>query len=522
MKYSILFLTVITLLIFSSYLKAQPYIFSSGRDTLLDTLSGEISYNIYKINLANGQKESVGDGGPSIFWDNTQSWMINGYDHYAIMGLNNNKLLMPSVDPYFDLVVSSASYNKLYLIGTNTDIEDEAKCKDAFAVINATNGEIELNLSIHAIIYPAYHQLFFSSDINKLYFIFYDTVFIPVRADRIKIATLSLSSNRIIKTQNLQDLGYPGASSYSVVDGKQGKAIITSGYHGSFLRRYNIYDFNNNSSSPFLTYEGVTDPFFTNDGSYLILAERYFNSGEIEDYNGKFYVIDVSQQKLIKTLQLHPFGKVYTFDNFPNNIYYYNDSTETAITLNIDSLVTNSPTANELVPAITFPSTQSFTLVVKGSKFTNNSRVIWNGSERTTTLISDSVLNAQINAADVSARGSSLVTIKTGYDISDTLTFAVIDSIAMPIHPILECVHNNGNGTYTAHYGYQNDRDKSVLVPVGGQNSIYPGQSDRGQPYLFYPGRQTDVFTVDFDGSDLTWYLNGRTVTVNASSTPCQ
>ncbi|MDR3610392.1 MAG: hypothetical protein P4L27_07520, partial [Ignavibacteriaceae bacterium] len=235
----------------------------------------------------------------------------------------------------------------------------------------------------------------------------------------------------------------------------------------------------------------------------------------------KFLIYNIQEQKLIKTLQLPPQRVVYTFDNFPDYIYYYDDNSETAITLNIDSLVNNSPAISELAPAITFPGTENFTFELKGSKFTSNSVVMWNGSERTTSFVSDSILHASINTSDISSRSNSIVTVKTGYDISDTLMFTVVDSLTMPVHPILECVHNNDNGTYTAHFGYQNDLDKTVLVPVGGQNSFSPGQTDRGQTTLFYPGRHTDVFTLEFDGSNISWILDMQVKSANSNSTTC-
>jgi Tol biopolymer transport system component len=78
------------------------------------------------------------------------------------------------------------------------------------------------------------------------------------------------------------------------------------------------------------------------------------------------------------------------------------------------------------------------------------------------------------------------------------------------IHPILEDVTDNGNGTYTAHFGYQNDYDTAITLPVGPYNNFNPTPEDRGQPITFQSGRVTDVFDVVFDGSDLVWTLNGE------------
>lgn len=99
-----------------------------------------------------------------------------------------------------------------------------------------------------------------------------------------------------------------------------------------------------------------------------------------------------------------------------------------------------------------------------------------------------------------------------------------------PVRPILECVINNGNGTYTAHFGYLNENSIPVVIPIGVDNKFTPGPDGKGQPTNFLPGR-TDyfpnaAFTVVFDGSNLVWTLKGpdgvtRTATANASSAPC-
>ena len=520
MNYSKIYLELfIYMFLLTVKIQAQPYIYKSNTEPNIDSVTDFQSYSIYRINLLNGQKDTISEGDKGVMWDNTQTWLINGADTYAATNLNSNQTIPLPFDPF--CVVYSIKRNKIFTLGLNADNNT-----DALSIINCATGLEEINYYMKAISHIGKKQIFLSGDDNKLYFPFHDTVFIPLRFDKIKIGYLSTSSDKIIKTINLSDLGFLNSDGYSISAGRHGKAIITSYHFNDNARYYNIYNFDSDSSSSFVKYYGDAEPLYIDNGNYLVLAERQDTSfrgiTQVLFNTGRIYIYDLRGNILVKTIQLPPRRKVYAFDNFPNNIYYYDDNTETAITLNIDSLVTNSPSANELVPAITFPSTQSFTLEVKGSKFTNNSRVFWNGSERTTTLISDSVLNAQINAADVSASGNNLVTIKTGYDISDTLTFAVIDPNAMPVHPILECVHNNGNGTYTAHFGYQNDKDKPVLIAIGGQNSIYPGQSDRGQPYLFYPGRHTDVFTVDFDGSNISWNLDMQVKSANSSSPPCQ
>ena len=89
--------------------------------------------------------------------------------------------------------------------------------------------------------------------------------------------------------------------------------------------------------------------------------------------------------------------------------------------------------------------------------------------------------------------------------------------------PILDCVDNNGNGTYTAHFGYVNSGSSVITLPVGPKNMFVGGDKDRGQPTVFYPGDHHSEFTVVFDALDtLKWMLKAggdRRHQVEASAT---
>jgi hypothetical protein len=66
---------------------------------------------------------------------------------------------------------------------------------------------------------------------------------------------------------------------------------------------------------------------------------------------------------------------------------------------------------------------------VNGSGFASNSVVLWNGSPRTTTFVTNSRLDAQIPAADVATTGTAQVTVETpppGGGASGSLPFQII------------------------------------------------------------------------------------------------
>ncbi len=73
--------------------------------------------------------------------------------------------------------------------------------------------------------------------------------------------------------------------------------------------------------------------------------------------------------------------------------------------------------------------------------------------------------------------------------------------------PLLDCVVDNGDGTFTAHFGYVNHASTAITLPVGPKNKFVSPPQDRGQPTLFQPGEHHDVFTVTFDGSKIKWML---------------
>ncbi len=93
--------------------------------------------------------------------------------------------------------------------------------------------------------------------------------------------------------------------------------------------------------------------------------------------------------------------------------------------------------------------------------------------------------------------------------------------------PLLECVTNNGNGTYTAHFGYLNNSTSAITLPVGAKNMFVGGNKNRGQPTVFEPGEHPSEFTVVFNALDtLKWLLKAdgdsrHQVEASATSEAC-
>jgi hypothetical protein len=93
------------------------------------------------------------------------------------------------------------------------------------------------------------------------------------------------------------------------------------------------------------------------------------------------------------------------------------------------------------------------------------------------------------------------------------------------VSPVLECVVENGDGSYTAFYGYNNQSDQAYTIPIGNGNFFTPG-NDLGQPTVFEPGRHINVFSFDFISGNYVWTIrtpggSGRTATASPGSQAC-
>ncbi len=134
------------------------------------------------------------------------------------------------------------------------------------------------------------------------------------------------------------------------------------------------------------------------------------------------------------------------------------------------------------------------------------------------------------------AVGEVTVTFKAANQVTETTTTGpVCETLELkPVKPILECVIDNGDGTYTVHFGYLNQNDEAVDIPVGSNNTFNQSSYNTDLPTTFEPGRTgywpNSGFSMVVDAGDLqnnlVWTLEGpdgsrRTSTASTSSQPC-
>lgn len=91
--------------------------------------------------------------------------------------------------------------------------------------------------------------------------------------------------------------------------------------------------------------------------------------------------------------------------------------------------------------------------------------------------------------------------------------------IGLPVVPFMEGWYDNGDGTVTVSYGYENRNETDVIIPRGDNNYIEPAHLNGMQPEVYFRGRHMGVFAITIPASMGTerawWHLK----TGNAAAT---
>jgi hypothetical protein len=85
--------------------------------------------------------------------------------------------------------------------------------------------------------------------------------------------------------------------------------------------------------------------------------------------------------------------------------------------------------------------------------------------------------------------------------------------------PLVECIWDNGDGTSSVVWGYDNPSTDTLTIDFGGKNKMAPGADDQGQGTVFLPGLHSNTFVTTFTGTNHTWTL-GNNKAVSSASTP--
>lgn len=113
-------------------------------------------------------------------------------------------------------------------------------------------------------------------------------------------------------------------------------------------------------------------------------------------------------------------------------------------------------------------------------------------------------------------------TIVLAYQTANTQMLSY--SRGQTVSPAFEGWEKNDDGSFNMMFGYMNRNwEEEVDVPVGAENSLSPGEPDRGQPTHFLPRRNRFVFKVrvpaDWGKKELVWTLTTKGKTERAYAT---
>lgn len=340
------------------------------------------------------------------------------------------------------------------------------------------------------------------------------------------IGKYSLMTGQLVINRNLSDIYVPGG--YTVSDSKKGNYLIVFLYPRQQMEdtKYAVYNIDKDSVYGLIPFPLSSNGSISSNGKYVIIEETPVNNIQRQDsmyfHPGRLSVFDGVSGTLLEKIKLPKDGKVLVFDNYPNMLYYYYEKKQSSINIDLTKLATIGTISSQNI----LVGSGAFTLSVTGKNFTANSKVRLNGTNRATTFIADMLLQATIRAGDVDTATTVYIAIRdsiapSSHVTTDSLALNVISLPQQSLQPILDCVTQTNDTTYTAWFGYENDDTTSIFVPVGPQNKFSPDPNDRNQPIVFTPGKQDKVFSVVFNGKNLTWKLNGNEIVASKKSPKC-
>jgi hypothetical protein len=121
--------------------------------------------------------------------------------------------------------------------------------------------------------------------------------------------------------------------------------------------------------------------------------------------------------------------------------------------------------------------------------------------------------------ATATATNTAIPTVTLSPTETPTATATLIPDQALI--PILACVDADSDDSFIAYFGYLNENDIIVNIPVGSGNFFTPPPDNRGQPTQFLPGLHEHVFSATSPGHALIWHLDGNVIIANNDGPPC-
>jgi hypothetical protein len=321
------FLIAFFIFLCACYTSAQPYYYYPK---FVDEYHGYAT--IARINMSTGVDEDFlldTLKTASIDWDPTQRFLFvwPGIDEgqMTIIPTDNpqNHILLPADKNIPDVLgwYYLSPKNKLYLA---TRFDNYIYDASTFSLLDSVS---------HSIMTVG-PRTFASQDGEYLYFGRTDTT-----TGYNYFETISTTSHTLISRKREYYIGPPKEFKLPE-DGKNGKALFGMLYPTDNLAdaKIFVYDALHDSTMPLIPFPPRSIDCLSTNGDYIIVEESPFDevSTTREDVHlGNIYVFKTATGKLMQRLALPPGGSVYIFDNYPNNAYYYDDSTKQTITIDL-------------------------------------------------------------------------------------------------------------------------------------------------------------------------------------------
>jgi hypothetical protein len=289
---------------------------------------------------------------------------------------------------------------------------------------------------------------------------------------------------------------------------------------------------------------------------YTLKMDSIFNVLDLASLNPSSAI--VNSQPFTLSVNGHGFDSLSTvyFNDTSKTTTYVSDSVLTAeISTSDISVVGNYPVwvtdewgtsdtltfvvtpfpivLNSISPGLTFtPSVldfsneyPEFTVTVFGEFFTDSSVVYFNGSIKETTFLTDTVITFQLEENDMPYAGNYPVWVSNYGSVSDTLFFTVADTLPQSIIPVCNCIENER----TAYYGYINNNNTTIYIPISSINYFtpqVPGPApeymDKGQPTIFLEGTHNNVFFIDAYQYFDVWILDKESAVPDPRLPACE
>ena len=199
-----------------------------------------------------------------------------------------------------------------------------------------------------------------------------------------------------------------------------------------------------------LTVSGLSPSFATAGGPAFTLTVNGSNflSGAKVRWNGSDRTTTFVSATQLRANILA--ADVATAGTVPVTVFNPDGSLSNATTFEIRN---PQPAVVHLTPSWGIAGGPSFTLIVDGSNFVSGSKVRWKGSDRATSFMSGTELQASISAADIAGAGTAGVTVYTpppGGGTSNAINFDILPVLAsLTVNPSSVVGGSPSTGTVT-------------------------------------------------------------------------